>query len=173
MSANKLVKELHYCFSNFDQIISKYKIEKIKTIGDSYMCVAGLPIANSLHPFHAVQAALEIREFMIKYKTEKEAAGEIGFDVRIGIHTGPVVAGIVGVNKFAYDIWGSTVNVASRFETASESNKINISETLYSIVKDQFDCTRRGKIAIKGIGSVSMYFVNSTTGLDDRATRTG
>jgi class 3 adenylate cyclase len=172
MSADKLVRELHYCFSNFDLIISNYKIEKIKTIGDSYMCVAGLPQASEMHPYHAVLAALEIRDFMINYKLEKETLGEIGFDVRIGIHTGPVVAGIVGVNKFAYDIWGSTVNVASRFETASESNKINISETLHNIVKDQFDCTKRGKIAVKGIGSVSMYFVNHAIGNADNITGT-
>lgn len=172
MSANQLVRELHFCFSNFDRIISKYKIEKIKTIGDSYMCVAGLPQTSEMHPYHAVLAALEIRDFVIHYKLKREAAGEIGFDVRIGIHTGPVVAGIVGVTKFAYDIWGSTVNVASRFETASESNKINISETLHSIIKDQFDCTRRGKITVKGIGSVSMYFVNNAIGNVDMPTGT-
>ncbi|MGB5667748.1 MAG: adenylate/guanylate cyclase domain-containing protein [Maribacter sp.] len=160
MSANKLVTELHHCFSNFDKIIRKYNIEKIKTIGDAYMCVGGLPVKNKTHPIDAVNAALEIRECMLAYKKEKQAKGEIGFDVRIGIHTGPVVAGIVGVNKFAYDIWGSTVNTAARLEKNSEPNKINISSSLYEIIKDKYDCTLRGNISVKGLGEITMYFLN-------------
>lgn len=160
MSANELVTELHHCFSTFDNIIRKYNIEKIKTIGDSYMCVAGLPAKNTTHPFDAVNAALEIIECMHTYNKEREAIGGSGFDVRIGIHTGPVVAGIVGVNKFAYDIWGSTVNTASRMENAGEANKINISSSLYSIIKDQFECTLRGKISVKGLGEIPMYFLD-------------
>tara|TARA_R110002167_G_scaffold82444_2_gene224993 strand:- start:711 stop:2087 length:1377 start_codon:yes stop_codon:yes gene_type:complete len=159
MSANKLVTELHHCFSKFDHIIQKHNIEKIKTIGDAYMCVGGLPILNQTHPFDAVNAALEIRDCMLEYREAKLAIGEIGFDVRIGIHTGPVVAGIVGINKFAYDIWGSTVNTASRCEEASKPNEINISASLYEIIKDQYDCVQRGKIAVKGLGEISMYFV--------------
>lgn len=160
MSPNKLVKELHYYFSKFDQIISKYPIEKIKTIGDSYMCVAGLPVETKSHSRDAVNAALEIRDFIIEYKKTKEAEGEMGFDIRIGIHTGPVVAGIVGLKKFAYDIWGSTVNIAARCERVSESNEINISSTVYELVKESHHCTPRGKIALKGLGKFSMYFVN-------------
>ncbi len=160
MSANELVNELHHCFSMFDNIIRKYNIEKIKTIGDSYMCVAGLPVKNTTHPFDAVNAALEIIDSIIAYNKEREAIGASGFDVRIGIHTGPVVAGIVGVNKFAYDIWGSTVNTASRLENASEANKINISESLYNIIKDKYDCSLRGKIDVKGLGEIPMYFLN-------------
>ena len=160
MSANELVNELHYCFSMFDNIIRKYSIEKIKTIGDSYMCVAGLPVKNTTHPFDAVNAALEIIDCMQNYNKERAAIGASGFDVRIGIHTGPVVAGIVGVNKFAYDIWGSTVNTASRLENASEANKINISESLYNIIKDKYDCRLRGKIDVKGLGEIPMYFLN-------------
>jgi class 3 adenylate cyclase len=159
MTANKLVAELHNCFSAFDKIIQKYDIEKIKTIGDAYMCVAGLPIKNKKHPFNIVKAALEIRDFTINYKKEKEAKGEPFFDVRIGINTGPVVAGIVGVNKFAFDIWGSTVNIASRLEGSSEPNKINISESLYNIIKDKYNCTLRGQISVKGIGEIPMYFL--------------
>ena len=159
MSPEKLVNELHHCFSAFDKIISKYKIEKIKTIGDSYMCVSGLPHKNVTHPFDAINAAIEIRDYMKNYKKEKMAKGEISFDVRIGIHTGPVVAGIVGTNKFAYDIWGSTVNIASRLETNSDPNKINISEYLYELVKDNYYCNPRGNILVKGIGKISMYFV--------------
>ncbi len=160
MSANELVTELHHCFSRFDNIIRKYNMEKIKTIGDSYMCVAGLPIKNTTHPFDAVNAAVEIRDCMLSYNKEKEANGDVGFDVRIGIHTGPVVAGIVGVNKFAYDIWGSTVNTASRMESGGVPNKINISSSLYDIIKDKYDCTLRGNFMVKGLGEISMYFVN-------------
>lgn len=160
MSANELVTELHYCFSMFDHIIRKHGIEKIKTIGDAYMCVAGLPVRNTTHPFDAVNAAIEIRDALIAYKKERNAKGEVGFDIRIGIHTGPVVAGIVGVHKFAYDIWGNTVNKASRLENASELNKINISTSLYEIVKDRYIFTHRGDIYVKGLGEIPMHFVD-------------
>ena len=159
MSANKIVNELHNCFSKFDKIIKKHNIEKIKTIGDSYMCAAGLPVKNSTHPYDVVEAALEILECMSDYKNEKLAKGETCFDLRIGIHTGPVVAGIVGVDKFAYDIWGSTVNIASRLETAGDSGKINISESLYNIIKDKYNCTLRGEFRVKGVGEIPMYYV--------------
>ena len=161
MNAEKLVNELHNCFSKFDKIIEKHNIEKIKTIGDSYMCVGGLPVKNSTHPFDVINAALEIRNCMIDSKKEMEKEGKGGpcFELRIGIHTGPVVAGIVGVNKFAYDIWGSTVNTASRLESSGEPGKINISEFLYEIIKDKYDCTLRGKFPVKGLGEISMYYV--------------
>jgi len=160
MNANELVKELHYCFSAFDVIIRKHNIEKIKTIGDSYMCAAGLPVENKTHPYDAINAALEIRAFMNNYKKEKIAKGETYFDLRLGIHSGPVVSGIVGVNKFAYDIWGSTVNTASRLETSCEPGKINISQHLYELIKDKYDCTLRGNLAVKGLGKIPMYFVD-------------
>ena len=160
MDANQLVAELHHCFSMFDHIIKKHGIEKIKTIGDAYMCVAGLPVRNATHPFDAVNAAIEIRDIMLAYTKEKNAKGEVGFDIRIGINTGHVVAGTVGVDKFAYDIWGSTVNTASRLESSSESNKINISTTVYDIIKDKYDCTHRGKKNVKGLGEIPMYFVD-------------
>ncbi|MCJ7465742.1 MAG: HAMP domain-containing protein [Maribacter sp.] len=160
MSANKLVAELHDCFSRFDHIIRKHNIEKIKTIGDAYMCVAGLPVVNDTHPFEAVNAAIELRDCMLAYNQEKQAMGEQGFDVRIGIHTGPVVAGIVGVNKFAYDIWGVTVNTAARLEQSSEPNMINVSSSLYEIIKDTYDCELRGNIFVKGLGELPMYFVH-------------
>ena len=159
MNATKIVNELHNCFSKFDKIIKKHNIEKIKTIGDSYMCVAGLPVKNTTHPYNAIEAALEILECMSDYKDEKETKGETFFDLRIGIHTGPVVAGIVGVDKFAYDIWGSTVNIASRLETASDSGKINISESLYNVVKNKYNCTLRGNFPVKGLGEIPMYYV--------------
>ena len=160
MNANKLVKELHYCFSAFDTIIRKHNIEKIKTIGDSYMCAAGLPLENNTHPFDAINAAFEIMAFMQNYKKEKIAIGDTYFELRIGIHSGPVVSGIVGINKFAYDIWGSTVNTASRLETNSEPGRINISQAFYELIKDKYDCTLRGNFPVKGLGDTPMYFVD-------------
>ena len=158
VSAELLVAEIHHCFSAFDNIIQKYNIEKIKTIGDAYLCASGIPVSNYTHASEIVQAAIEIRDFMEKRKAEKEARGEIPFDIRIGVHTGPVVAGIVGVKKYAYDIWGDTVNLAARMEQNSEAGKINISENTYELVKNSFNCTYRGKIDAKNKGMVNMYF---------------
>jgi class 3 adenylate cyclase len=159
VSAELLVDEIHYCFSAFDAILQKYKIEKIKTIGDSYMCASGLPVLNYTHAVDLVNAAFEIRDFMLARKNEKESRKEIPFELRIGIHTGPVVAGIVGVKKFQYDIWGDTVNLAARMESSGEAGKINISGSTYQLVKDQFACTYRGKIQAKNKGDIDMYFV--------------
>jgi class 3 adenylate cyclase len=159
MKPEELVYELNYCFSAFDSITQKYGIEKIKTIGDAYMCAGGLPGKNTTHPNDVVNAALEIRAFMVNYKIDRELKGEIPFEIRIGINTGPVVAGIVGFKKFAYDIWGDTVNIASRMESCSEPGRINISGSTYQLVRNNYDCTLRGKIEAKGIGEIEMYFV--------------
>jgi adenylate cyclase len=157
MSAQGLIDELHTCFKMFDEITSKYDIEKIKTIGDAYLCVCGLPSANPRHAENVVRAAVEINTFM----TDRLAkmGSERTFAVRIGIHSGSVVAGIVGVKKFAYDIWGDTVNTAARMEQNSEAGKINISETTYELVKDIFACEYRGEVEAKGKGVMKMYFV--------------
>jgi class 3 adenylate cyclase len=160
LQPHQLVADLHHCFSAFDQITGKYGVEKIKTIGDAYMCVAGLPVTNDTHPVDMVEASIEIRDFMDQLNKEREARGESRFDIRIGINSGPVVAGIVGTRKFAYDIWGHTVNIASRMESSSEPGKINISGATYALIKDDFDCTWRGKIKAKGIGEIDMYFIN-------------
>lgn len=159
MSPEELVREIDVCFSAFDNIIHKYGLEKIKTIGDSYMCAGGLPISNNSHAENVVNAAFEIRNFIANYNKEKIAVGKFPFEIRIGINTGPVVAGIVGVKKFAYDIWDDTVNIASRLENYSEAGKINISESTYELVKDKFTCTHRGKIQAKNKGEIDMYFV--------------
>jgi adenylate cyclase len=158
MLADELVEEIHFYFSEFDRIISRYPIEKIKTIGDSYMCAGGLPLCNDTHAVDVVNAALEFQEFMEVQKVLRPSIGKHGFELRIGIHTGPVVSGIVGTRKFAYDIWGDTVNTASRMETSGEPGKVNISGATFEKVKDHFICLYRGKIQAKNKGSIDMYF---------------
>ena len=162
ISAELLVAELDYCFSAFDTILQHYKIEKIKTVGDAYLCASGLPVSSFTHATDMVNAAIEIRNFMLLRKKEKESKGEIPFELRIGIHTGPVVAGIVGVKKYSYDIWGDTVNLAARMEQNSEAGKINISSSTYELVKDKFKCLHRGKLQAKNKGEVDMFFVEKT-----------
>jgi class 3 adenylate cyclase/tetratricopeptide (TPR) repeat protein len=161
MEAEDLVRKIHYYFSEFDLIISKFNLEKIKIIGDSYMCAGGIPIPNQTNPADVVSAALEIQQFMIQDKEKCIENKEPFFELRVGIHTGPVVAGIVGLRKFAYDIWGDTVNTASRMESSGEINKVNISGTTYDLVKNSFSCFYRGRISVKNKGEIEMYFVTS------------
>ncbi len=155
----ELVESVDYYFSKFDEIIEKHGLEKIKTVGDAYMCAGGLPFPTEDHALKMVHAAFEIAEFVAVTK-EREGENDINFDVRIGINTGPVVAGVVGTKKFAYDIWGDTVNVASRMETMSEVGRINISENTYELVQNHFNCEHRGEIYVKNRGMMPMYFVN-------------
>jgi class 3 adenylate cyclase len=161
LSPKELVRDIHECFSAFDLIMERNRMEKIKTIGDSYMAAGGLPTPNNTHATDAVKAALEIRQFIDDGIARKIAMGAPYFEIRIGIHTGPVVAGIVGVKKFAYDIWGDTVNTASRMESSGEAGKVNISGCTYELVKDKFNCTYRGKIEAKHKGMIDMYFVEN------------
>ncbi len=163
VSAELLVAEIDRYFSEFDNIIEKYNVEKIKTIGDSYMCVSGLPVITYTHAADMVNAAFEIQDYIARRKKEKEAVGEIAFEARVGIHSGSVVAGIVGIKKFAYDIWGDTVNQAARMESSGEVGKINISGSTYQMVKNKFNCIHRGKVKAKNKGELDMYFVERLT----------
>ncbi|MBK9319818.1 MAG: adenylate/guanylate cyclase domain-containing protein [Bacteroidetes bacterium] len=158
LSPGALVAELHYCFSAYDRIIQKFGLEKIKTLGDAYMCAGGVPVANETHAFDTIYAAREMIDFMQLYNENKTEDRKI--DIRVGIHTGPVVAGIVGIKKFAYDIWGDTVNIAARMEQSGEAGRINISESTYELVKDSIRCSSRGKIHAKYKGEINMYFVS-------------
>lgn len=157
LAAEELVELLHDYFTAFDQIITRYKLEKMKTIGDSYMCISGLPNRNPAHPVDMVMAAFEMLE-AVRQRQRPDRLAQ--WKVRIGIHTGPVIAGVVGINKFAFDIWGDTVNYSSRMESSGEANRINLSERTYSRVKDFFACEYRGKVLTKEKRELDMYFAN-------------
>ena len=163
LTPSELVAEIHTCFKAFDNIITKYNIEKIKTIGDAYMCAGGLPVTNKTNAFDVVNAAIEIKQFMQEHLKQRQKENKEPFEIRIGVHSGPVVAGIVGVKKFAYDIWGDTVNIAARMESSGEPGKVNISGSTHELVKDKFNCIYRGKIQAKNKGEIDMYFVENVS----------
>jgi class 3 adenylate cyclase/lipopolysaccharide biosynthesis regulator YciM len=154
-----LVKEINRCYKKFDEIVTQYGIEKIKTIGDAYMAAGGLPVPNNTHAEDVMKAAIDIRDFMLAYKEERKKNNKLFFEIRIGVHSGPVVAGIVGTKKFAYDIWGDTVNIAAHLESFSEPGKINTSECTYNLIKDHYKCSYRGEIEAKHGRKIRMYFV--------------
>ena len=160
LTPEELVEELDKCFKAFDHIIKQYPdIEKIKTIGDAYMCASGLSERKGL-PNNLIQAALDMQSYLSEYKELRIKQGKPFFEARIGLHTGPVVAGVVGDIKFAYDIWGDTVNLASRIESNSEAGQVNISQDTYNLIRYRYDCDYRGKMPAKNKGEVDMYFVN-------------
>ncbi|MBI2280879.1 MAG: HD domain-containing protein [Bacteroidetes bacterium] len=160
INPQELVARLDKYFIEFDGIIQRHNIEKIKTIGDAYMCAGGIPIRNKSNPIDIVLAGLEIQRYMHEVHQENIAKGEKPWDLRIGIHTGEIIAGVVGIKRFAYDIWGDSVNIASRIEEASEVGKVNISGTTYQLVKEFFTCEYRGKVKAKNKGNIDMYFVH-------------
>jgi adenylate cyclase len=159
MNPEVLIDELDKFFFHFDSVVEKYGIEKIKTIGDAYMCAGGIPEKNRTNPVEVILAALEMKSYMKKLKDTSELEGMKFWDIRMGIHTGTVVAGVVGQKKLSYDIWGDTVNTASRMESSGEAGKINISGTTYEFVKEFFTCEYRGKMPVKYKGELEMYFV--------------
>ena len=162
LSPDDLIEGLDAYFEKFDQIIDKYDIEKIKTIGDAYVCAGGVPTKSEGNPHLVVEAALEFLKEIDNLGKQRLAQNKVPFQFRIGIHTGQLVAGVIGLRKFAYDIWGDTVNMAARMQQHSETNKINISGTTYEMVKDKFACVYRGKIDAKNKGEIDMYFVESS-----------
>ncbi len=170
LSPKELVEEINTCFKAFDAIIDRYGIEKIKTIGDAYMAAGGLPKPNTNSVKKTILAAIEMQEFVIKRKLENEMLNKPAFEMRVGIHVGPIVAGIVGVKKFQYDVWGDTVNTASRMESNGAIGKVNISQDTYLLIKDEMDLTfnYRGNIDVKGKGTMKMYFVTKTSNSQKR-----
>ncbi|MBU0764043.1 MAG: PAS domain-containing protein [Bacteroidetes bacterium] len=160
LTPKQLVFELHTYFALFDEIVEQHFVEKIKTIGDAYMCVGGVPIRNRTHSFNTVLAGLEIQRKVRLLNIAKQKKGTPVWELRLGIHSGEVVAGVVGKKKFAYDIWGDTVNIAARMEEAGEVNRVNISGTTYELIRDFFVCEHRGKIDVKNKGKTDMYFVD-------------
>lgn len=161
LTPEELVNELDHCFSYFDMVAEAHNLEKLKTIGDSYMCVGGIPTPTSTHAIDAVLAALQIKAFINWRRYEKIQNHQPFWEIRLGIHSGPLLAGVIGKKKFTYDVWGDAVNTASRIESSSLPGCVNISKSTFELVKDFFDCEYRGKIAAKNKGSIDMYFVNS------------
>ena len=164
LSPQEIVSELSANFMAFDDVIERYGLEKIKTIGDAYMCAGGIPKEDPDHPVKIIKAAMEIQQYMKRRNEKRKEIGLPAWELRIGINTGQTVAGVVGNKKYAYDIWGSAVNIASRMESNSEPGEINISQATYDLVKDKFVCEHRGKIFAKNIGEIDMYFVKSEIG---------
>ena len=159
MNPEILIDELDRFFFHFDSVAEKYRIEKIKTIGDAYMCAGGIPERNRTNPVEVVLAALEMQKYMVSLRNNPDNPAARFWDIRIGIHTGTVIAGVVGHKKITYDIWGDTVNTASRMESSGEAGKINISGTTHEFVKDFFDFDYRGRMPVKYKGDLDMYFV--------------
>ncbi len=159
LSPEELVSAIGEYFETFDNIIEEYGIEKIKTVGDAYICAAGLPIPTTDNATIMIKVAMDFLKALEKLNEQRHIRGEVVFDIRVGINTGPLVAGVVGIKKFAYDIWGDTVNTAARLQEMGEANRINVSGTTYELIKHRFDCAYRGKIAAKNKGEIDMYFV--------------
>lgn len=164
MSPAALLAELDYFFSGFDRIVEAHGLEKLKTIGDAYMCAAGVPTPRATHAEDAVTAAWEIQAFMKEAIADRRRRGAPYWELRIGVNSGPLMAGVIGRKKFAYDIWGNTVNLASRLESTSEPGRINISQDTYQRVRHLFDCEPRGKVLAKNAGEIDMYFVRGPRG---------
>jgi adenylate cyclase len=160
VTPKKLVEDIDFIFRAFDDIMERNELEKIKTIGDAYLCVSGLPDTTTHNPMNVLKAATEIQDFIKELIEEKRKENQPFFDIRIGIHTGPLVAGIVGAKKFAFDIWGDTVNTAARMEQNCEPGKINLSGSTFKEVLTKVEYTYRGKVEAKNKGEIDMYYLN-------------
>ncbi|HMJ70386.1 MAG TPA: adenylate/guanylate cyclase domain-containing protein [Cyclobacteriaceae bacterium] len=161
LTPEELSGELNWIFVGFDFIADRFNMERIKTIGDGYMAAGGVPIPNDNNPVDAINCGLQMVKFIERLSLENQKSGKPPWKVRIGIHTGEVIAGVIGKSKFSYDIWGTAVNTASRMEMASEPGKVNISGITYELVKEKFKCTPRGSIIVKNMGNMDMYFAES------------
>ena len=159
LDSEHLIDQLDKFFLEFDTVVERYNIEKIKTIGDAYMCAGGIPEKNRTNPIEVVLAAMEMQHYMKSLKMKTDDGNRQIWDLRIGVDTGPVVAGVLGRKKITYDIWGGTVNTASRMEASGQPGKINITENTYMLIKDFFICKYRGKMPVKYKGEIDMYFV--------------
>jgi adenylate cyclase len=159
--AKPLLSELDYYYKAFDNITAAHKIERIKTVGDAYLCISSSAASDEANAINVTNAALEIIQFVKHDCEQRSARGEACVDISIGMHTGPVIAGIIGIRKFSYDVWGDTVNIAARMEQHGESGKINISESSHKLIKDKFLCLSRGETEIKKKEKMDMYFVES------------
>jgi adenylate cyclase len=162
LTPEELVKEIDTYFREFDAIMARYGVEKIKTIGDAYMAAGGLSNDNTTAAFDVTNAAFDVLKIVEDLKNEREALKRPAFQIRVGINTGPVVAGVVGSTKFQYDIWGDAVNTAARMEQNSEPGKINVSQSTYDLIKDTYTCTSRGLKEAKNKGQINMYFVEKS-----------
>ncbi len=151
----RLIRELNEIFAYFDGLCKKHGVEKIKTIGDAYMAVAGVPESSETNPFDAVELAIDMRDYINKRLEDKN---NLALEIRIGVHSGPVTAGVIGSSKMIYDIWGDSVNIASRMESNGAPGRVNISESTYKLLKNRYKCESRGAVEIKGKGSMAMYF---------------
>jgi class 3 adenylate cyclase len=160
LSPEELVNTIDEYYEAFDNLLAQYNAEKIKTVGDAYICAVGIPLESKDNALKAVKLSMEILRVVMALKHNLTKEGRTSFDIRIGVHTCPLIAGVVGIKKFAYDIWGDTVNTAARMQESGETNRINISQSTYEHVKDDFNCTHRGKIPAKNKGEIDMYFVD-------------
>jgi len=158
ISPEQLVGELNEVFAAFDDICKAHRLEKLKTIGDAFMAAGGLPVENDTHPLDAVEAAIEMQEYL---EMRSEDPDKMPFKLRIGLHTGPVVAGVIGKWKFAYDIWGDAVNTAARMESSGAAGEINLSRSTYDRIRLRFICEARGQVLAKGKGALEMFFIRS------------
>jgi adenylate cyclase len=160
LTPHELIGELSTCFARFDEIAKRHGLEKIKTIGDAYMAVGGIPRVNRTHAVDCVRTALELQDYLAELRATRQASGLPAWELRIGINTGPLVAGVIGTEKFAYDVWGDTVNTASRLESSGVASRVNISAATYEAVKDFIECEYRGLVKAKSKGEIEMYFAN-------------